>query len=111
MLWVSHLLSTHRDACRICAAMSCSVAWPATVSTSWATPAVAVSSGCLIQLMITLAIHQLKQARLVSLPFAVAAMEYEDHVKALGCLRDLEQPLKEARSKVGPVLMRSAGSA
>ena len=46
----------------------------------------------------------------MSLPFAVAATEYEDHVKALGCLRDLEQPLKEARSKVSPVLILGASS-
>ena len=31
-------------------------------------------------------------------------------MKALGCLRDLEQPLKEARSKVGSVLIKSASA-
>ena len=37
-------------------------------------------------------------------------MEYEDHEKALGCLRDLQQPLQEARSKVAPQLMKSASA-
>ena len=56
--------------------------------------------GCLMNSCSTLPVVR----GLLTLPLAVAAMEHDYHVEALGCLRDLEQPLKEATSEVSPVL-------